>query len=123
MSLLDDSSMPHTVDLQQVVYAQDDMGGQTLTYTTSEADVPAWVQPVFGMETAEFDQQGFKVTHKVFFNHYPEMSESVSRMVWIDEHHNRHVLKMVAERGACGGLGKLHRVDCEEISNDPDEDS
>ena len=98
------------------------MGGQTVVYTTASANVPCWVQSVYGNETNEYDQRGFKVSHKVYFNHNPNFSEDKNRIIWVDDHDKRHVLEFVFERDASAGLGSLHRVDCEEISNRPEED-
>lgn len=123
MSLLDSNNLPHLVDIETTTYTRDDMGGEVVTYTTYKANVPAWVQSVFGMEQKEFDKQGFKVTHKVFFNHNPSMSETANRIIWVDSHDKRHVLKMVFERDATAGLGQLHRVECEELPHTADEDS
>lgn len=110
------------MDIQTTTYERDDMGGQTLTYTVYEANVPCWVQPVYGNETNEYDQRGFKVSHKVYFNHDPDFTENRQRMIWVDENDVRHVLEFVFERDASSGLGSLHRVDCEEVSNRPEED-
>tara|TARA_R110000824_G_scaffold120382_5_gene275664 strand:- start:7398 stop:7769 length:372 start_codon:yes stop_codon:yes gene_type:complete len=122
MSLLNDNSLPHLVDIEQTAYTRDDMGGQVVTYTRVKDNVRAWVQPVFGMEQKEFDQQSFKVTHKVYFSENPKMGDDVNRIVWHPIGGERHLLEFVSERDAGAGLGRLHRVNCEELSNRPEED-
>ena len=122
MSLLDTITLPHLVDIEKSTYTRDDMGGQVLTYTTVQTAVAAWVQTVFGMERQEFAQQQFKVSHKVYFNHNPDIGEDTNRIIWTDENSERHVLAFVSEWDASAGLGKLHRINCDEISNAPEED-
>lgn len=122
MSLLEAKSLPHLVDIEETAYTRDDMGGQVVSYTRVKSSVPAWVQPVFGMEQQEFDQQQFKVTHKVYFSENPKMSSKVNRIVWHPVGGERHLLEFVSERDAGAGLGRLHRVNCEELSNRPEDD-
>tara|TARA_R110000824_G_scaffold233254_1_gene421483 strand:- start:136 stop:435 length:300 start_codon:yes stop_codon:yes gene_type:complete len=98
------------------------MGGQTLTYTTVQTGVAAWVQTVFGMERQEFDQMQVKVSHKVYFNQNPDIGEDLNRIIWTDANSEKHVLEFRSEWDASVGLGKLHRVNCEEMSNRPTED-
>ena len=122
MSLLETKSMPHRVDIEETAYTRDDMGGSTVTYTVVKSSVPAWVQPVFGMERQQFDQQQFQVTHKVYFTENPDMTDSVNRIVWHPVGGERHLLEYISERDAGAGLGRLHRVNVKEMSNRPEED-
>jgi len=119
MSLFD--TLPHTITVQTTAYTRDAFGGSTVAYTDTHTSVAAWVQSMNTREITEYQQQAIQVTHKVYMkSNY--VTDTKNRIKWTDGNSVDHLLQVRGVRDVSAGAAVLYRVDCEEVSNLPQDD-
>jgi SPP1 family predicted phage head-tail adaptor len=104
----------NVITWQQESPTPDGSGGNAVTWTTFDADVPASVRPVEGLELFAGDQVQFRRTHLVTVRYNPSKIPTTAMRA----NFGGRLLYVVAVRRAPEEIGEWLEVDTEERSQD-----
>ena len=105
MSLLD--TLPHLATAKRRTRTRGALVGSRDSYdTVLFTDRACWRQPVSDSETLEFQKRDVKVTHKIYFNTDPGLSDTDILVIGSES----HKVRSESHPDASVGLGVLWRV-------------
>ncbi len=120
MSLLD--NLPHRCDFYRRDRHNDDIGGPRDVPVLTTSNVACWEQQAGAGDCRLYQKRGIKITHKVFFNADPGLTEQYQIKVTdhgqgtISNPPTLEVRSRVAPDDSAG-LGCLFSVMCEEVTS------